>query len=454
MFSSSPVVVSPATASSSPVVVSPATASSSPVVVSPATTQDLDAATELFTAYRDFYRRPFSNASRTATDTLSRNSRTTSTRAFLAKRIANKDSILLLARLGRSAAEEPAGRSCGRPGTSTTLASRNVGLALMYLFLDASTMRVSLLLSDLFVKETVRRCGAASALLYAAEEMAARLECSHAFLRTGVTNTAAQRLYAKAGYVRFFAPPPARIREGGGDYTEDKVEPVLPEEEKIRMFGRSKSSEYYAVWDWSRERQRNFFSGSSSRGGMFKPGSWGEGGFVISRDELIRGQAAVVNQFGPSSATTSFTDRLGVLRTSIGRCLQEHNHNTEKLTGKNDDPETFILAASSTPSFRYFVCFPKAGLVATVCWAFTLTGKPRIYPFWSTCESKPTCPLDESIPLLLELIASLYAETGYVNMRFEAGDHDLASALLPLGAVVQLTEYTYKKYFQRGNRPN
>ena len=166
---------------------------SSSLLVFPALDADLDAATDLFTAYRDFYRRPFATKKPATVKQNPAEEIRTRTRIFLAKRIANKDSILLLARGQHPCVSAEHPQQIGQ-------AEVPIGLALTYVFLDASSLRVSLLLSDLFVREEARRCGAASALLAAVEETAAGLGCSHVFLRTGVGNTAAQRLYAKAGY--------------------------------------------------------------------------------------------------------------------------------------------------------------------------------------------------------------------------------------------------------------
>lgn len=132
-----------------------------------ATPADLDALAALFDAYRQFYEQP-ANLSQS--------------RAFIEQRLARGDSWLWLARQGE----------------------RAVGFCQCYPIFS-STAPVpgpAVLLNDLYVLPEARGLGVAQALMQAAETHARAQGCVYMELSTARSNTSAQALYARAGWVR------------------------------------------------------------------------------------------------------------------------------------------------------------------------------------------------------------------------------------------------------------
>ncbi|WP_233841349.1 GNAT family N-acetyltransferase [Dyella sp. 2HG41-7] len=131
-----------------------------------ASIRDLDALVPLFDGYRQFYKQP---------EDLARS------RAFLAERFANNESIVLLA--------------CDDKGN---------GLGFTQLFPMFSSVRAVriYLLNDLFVASEARRFGVAKALLAAAAEHARTLGAVSLWLQTAQSNAPAQALYESLGWKR------------------------------------------------------------------------------------------------------------------------------------------------------------------------------------------------------------------------------------------------------------
>lgn len=136
------------------------------IQVRPATTHDLDALVPLFDGYRQFYGQP---------------SDPPGARAFLAARLAQQQSVILLAHAGSDAA---------------------LGFTQLYpLFSSVRTVR-TWLLNDLFVAATARRQGVGAALLKAAAEQAHALGAASLSLSTALDNVPAQALYESLGWQR------------------------------------------------------------------------------------------------------------------------------------------------------------------------------------------------------------------------------------------------------------
>ena len=117
----------------------------------------------LFDAYRRFYEQPGDEVA---------------ARAFLRARLAQDESVILLARLG------------GEPAGFTQLYPSFSSVSLQRLWI----------LNDLFVAEHARRCGVASALLLSAREHAIATNAKGLVLETATTNKAGQALYASLGW--------------------------------------------------------------------------------------------------------------------------------------------------------------------------------------------------------------------------------------------------------------
>jgi ribosomal protein S18 acetylase RimI-like enzyme len=130
-----------------------------------ATLADLDALAQLFDAYRQFYERP-------PDPTLARQ--------FIQERMQNKQSAILLA----------------------LAEARPVGFCQLYPTFCSVEAKPIYVLYDLFVAADARRCGAAKALLLAAEALAARSGKARMDLSTARTNRAAQSVYESLGWVR------------------------------------------------------------------------------------------------------------------------------------------------------------------------------------------------------------------------------------------------------------
>ncbi|GAB4063243.1 GNAT family N-acetyltransferase [Uliginosibacterium sediminicola] len=137
-----------------------------------ATLDDLNSIAPLFDAYRQFYEQ--------APDL------ELATR-FIRERLQNSESVILLA-----------------SGASGEV----LGFCQLYPSFCSVEARPIYALYDLFVTPAARRSGAGSALLQAAEQLAAAQGKARMDLTTAKTNTAAQAAYAAQGWVRdevFFA---------------------------------------------------------------------------------------------------------------------------------------------------------------------------------------------------------------------------------------------------------
>jgi ribosomal protein S18 acetylase RimI-like enzyme len=131
-----------------------------------ATIADLDVIAPLFDGYRQFYEQ--------APDP-------TLARRFIRERIENDESVILLA--------------FGEDGRAS-------GFCQLYPTFCSVEARAIYVLYDLFVTPEARRSGAGTALLRAAEELAAERGKTRMDLATAKTNHAAQALYESLGWVR------------------------------------------------------------------------------------------------------------------------------------------------------------------------------------------------------------------------------------------------------------
>lgn len=131
-----------------------------------ASTDDLDVLAPLFDGYRQFYKQP-SDLARA--------------RAFLAERLVNQESQILLA---------------------INDAGTGLGFTQLYpLFSSVRAVR-TYLLNDLFVAAEARRQGVAKALLIAATDHARSLGAASLSLSTALDNAPAQALYESLGWQR------------------------------------------------------------------------------------------------------------------------------------------------------------------------------------------------------------------------------------------------------------
>lgn len=127
---------------------------------------DLDALAPLFDAYRQFYGLAPDPAL---------------SREYLGARLARAESIVLLA-------EDAAGAACG--------------FCQMYPTWDSLLAAPLYVLYDLYVAPASRRCGAARALMQAAQALAQARGARKLELSTARTNLAAQSLYESLGWTR------------------------------------------------------------------------------------------------------------------------------------------------------------------------------------------------------------------------------------------------------------
>lgn len=134
--------------------------------IRPAGPDDLDALAPLFDGYRQFYGRTADRAG---------------ARAFIAERMAQGDSALLLARDAGGAA---------------------IGFTQLYPSFSSTRMARIFILNDLYVAPPARRQGVGSALLQAAADWARAAGAIRLTLATAVDNRAAQALYEGRGWVR------------------------------------------------------------------------------------------------------------------------------------------------------------------------------------------------------------------------------------------------------------
>ncbi len=135
------------------------------VIIERATLADLDRVVPLFDAYRQFYRQP---------------SEPDRVRGFLADRLRNGDSIVLLA---------------AKAGVA-------VGFVQLYPMYSSVSIGRSFVLNDLFVAEAGRGHGVGRALLERAAAVGREAGALYLELATAVTNHPAQRLYDRAGWTR------------------------------------------------------------------------------------------------------------------------------------------------------------------------------------------------------------------------------------------------------------
>lgn len=130
-----------------------------------ATINDLDAVTELFDLYRQFYQQ---------------SPDTEGAREFLKTRILNGESVIFIAYEGGEA----------------------VGFTQLYPSFSSVNMKRSWILNDLYVKKEYRGKGAGEKLIYKAIEMARDTGAKGVLLETASDNIPAQGLYEKIGFKR------------------------------------------------------------------------------------------------------------------------------------------------------------------------------------------------------------------------------------------------------------
>jgi GNAT superfamily N-acetyltransferase len=126
---------------------------------------DVDALHELFMGYLAFYERDVDPES---------------ARVFLRERIQNGQSVVFVAWLD----------------------GRAVGFVQLYPAFASLSLKRNWILNDLFVAESARGSGVATALMTAARQLASETGACEVFLQTARTNASAQALYEKLGYVR------------------------------------------------------------------------------------------------------------------------------------------------------------------------------------------------------------------------------------------------------------
>ncbi len=126
---------------------------------------DLDLLIPLFDGYRQFYQQP---------------SDPDGARAFLEARLMRAESVIFLAH------EHEIG----------------LGFTQLYPSFSSTTMQRLWILNDLFVSPDARGRGLGEALLAAARAFAIDDDAKGLMLATAMTNTTAQRLYERSGYVR------------------------------------------------------------------------------------------------------------------------------------------------------------------------------------------------------------------------------------------------------------
>lgn len=125
---------------------------------------DVDAAAPLFAAYREFYGQPHD---------------VEASAAFLTERLERKESVLLLARDG----------------------DRTMGFVQVYPAFSSTALAPIWILNDLFVDDAARGSGVVDQLLTTTADLAREAGCVAIELATQHTNTRAQAVYARHGYV-------------------------------------------------------------------------------------------------------------------------------------------------------------------------------------------------------------------------------------------------------------
>ena len=125
---------------------------------------DVGDAAPLFAAYREFYGEPFD---------------VEASKAFLAERVGRGESVLILARDD----------------------GRCVGLVQVYPAFSSTALAPIWILNDLFVDEAARGTGVVDRLLMTTATLAREAGCVAIELATQHSNTRAQAVYARHGYV-------------------------------------------------------------------------------------------------------------------------------------------------------------------------------------------------------------------------------------------------------------
>ena len=130
-----------------------------------ATINDLDSLTELFDFYRLFYKQE---------------SDLKGAREFLKERLTKNESVIFIA------------YEDGKP----------VGFTQLFPSFSSVSMQKSLVLNDLYVKETARRKGVAKELINRAIALAKETKAKGILLETGKENVNAQKLYEMIGFTK------------------------------------------------------------------------------------------------------------------------------------------------------------------------------------------------------------------------------------------------------------
>ena len=125
--------------------------------------KDLQATSILFDEYRQFY---------------GQNSDLNASQEFLSQRIEKQDSFLI--------------------GVFEN--TKQIGFVQLYPSFSSIAMKPKLILNDLYVSESSRRVGAASALIKAAEKLAIDTGTYSLVLATQLTNSSARTLYKNSGW--------------------------------------------------------------------------------------------------------------------------------------------------------------------------------------------------------------------------------------------------------------
>lgn len=137
------------------------------IIIKQATIEDLEVVAALFNEYRMFYQQ---------------DSDVEGAKQFLFERIVNRESIIFLA--------------IENEGNTP------VGFTQLYPSFSSISMKRSLILNDLYVKEEFRKHGAGKLLLDAAKAYATQTLSKGLELSTASHNEIAQRLYESNGYKR------------------------------------------------------------------------------------------------------------------------------------------------------------------------------------------------------------------------------------------------------------
>jgi len=130
-----------------------------------ATLDHLDQIAPLFDGYRQFYKQP---------------ANLTGARQFIHDRLIRHDSVIFLA----------------------LMEDNGVGFTQLYPSFSSVSMKRLWILNDLFVAPAGRRQGVGEALLERARQFAVDDGAKGLMLETAVTNTTAQKLYERLGWVR------------------------------------------------------------------------------------------------------------------------------------------------------------------------------------------------------------------------------------------------------------